>query len=183
MKVTKSKEIAAYIPTASMADIAFLLIIFFMVSSVFPIDKTQVDLPETPEVRQYSEDSAVIAITTDQLEFVREMIDRPLSEIYGKPETVRILGSDGVKESQELMSERISLWDMNDQNQFERLKSTIREFLRGVERRRETEGRAIIIVLKADSKVPFLAVDGVVQVLQDLGGEAAQGIAILSQPE
>jgi biopolymer transport protein ExbD len=49
MKILKSKEIAAYIPTASMADIAFLLIIFFMVTTVFQVDKTSVNLPRTWE--------------------------------------------------------------------------------------------------------------------------------------
>ncbi|HVR30817.1 MAG TPA: biopolymer transporter ExbD, partial [Thermoanaerobaculia bacterium] len=37
----------AAIPTASMADIAFLLIIFFMVTITFEVDKTQVALPRT----------------------------------------------------------------------------------------------------------------------------------------
>lgn len=35
------------IPTASMADIAFLLIIFFMLTITFEVDKTQVELPRT----------------------------------------------------------------------------------------------------------------------------------------
>jgi biopolymer transport protein ExbD len=35
------------IPTASMADIVFLLIIFFMVTLSFEVDKTQVALPQT----------------------------------------------------------------------------------------------------------------------------------------
>ncbi|MEE2778306.1 MAG: biopolymer transporter ExbD [Acidobacteriota bacterium] len=35
------------IPTASMADIAFLLIIFFMLTITFEVDKTQVALPKT----------------------------------------------------------------------------------------------------------------------------------------
>ncbi|MFQ5719230.1 MAG: ExbD/TolR family protein, partial [Acidobacteriota bacterium] len=39
----------AYIPTASMADIAFLLIVFFMVTTVFQVDKTSVNLPLTWE--------------------------------------------------------------------------------------------------------------------------------------
>ncbi len=38
------------IPTASMADIAFLLIIFFMLTITFEVDKTQVALPRT-EIR------------------------------------------------------------------------------------------------------------------------------------
>ncbi|MFQ5670567.1 MAG: ExbD/TolR family protein [Acidobacteriota bacterium] len=49
MTFRKAKEISAYIPTASMADIAFLLIIFFMVTTVFQVDKTSVNLPSTWE--------------------------------------------------------------------------------------------------------------------------------------
>ena len=43
----KKKEEKAYIPTASMADIAFLLIIFFMVTSIDQPDKTSVLLPDS----------------------------------------------------------------------------------------------------------------------------------------
>lgn len=44
-------KIQAMIPTASMADIAFLLTVFFMVTTVFQVDKTNVKLP-TSEVRE-----------------------------------------------------------------------------------------------------------------------------------
>ena len=47
MKIRKTKALEANIPTASMADIAFLLIVFFMVSTVFSVDKTSIDLPRT----------------------------------------------------------------------------------------------------------------------------------------
>ena len=47
MRVTASKKQQAAIPTASMADIAFLLIIFFMLTITFEVDKTQVELPKT----------------------------------------------------------------------------------------------------------------------------------------
>lgn len=34
-KIIKNKKVEAYIPTSSMSDIAFLLLLFFMVSTVF----------------------------------------------------------------------------------------------------------------------------------------------------
>jgi len=39
MKIAKKKRLEAYIPTASMSDIAFLLILFFMVTTVFRVEK------------------------------------------------------------------------------------------------------------------------------------------------
>ncbi len=47
MKISKTRELKANIPTASMADIAFLLIVFFMISTVFQVDKTTVQLPQS----------------------------------------------------------------------------------------------------------------------------------------
>ena len=51
------------IPTASMADIAFLLIIFFMVTINFEVDKTQVLLPRTAMRLEIPKKSAYISIT------------------------------------------------------------------------------------------------------------------------
>ena len=43
----KKSKVSDAIPTASMADIAFLLLIFFLVTTVFPKDKgLEVVLPE-----------------------------------------------------------------------------------------------------------------------------------------
>ncbi|MBN2053867.1 biopolymer transporter ExbD [bacterium] len=47
-KIRKSK-VQARVPTDSMSDIAFLLIIFFMVSTTFAVDKTSVELPSSVE--------------------------------------------------------------------------------------------------------------------------------------
>jgi biopolymer transport protein ExbD len=43
----RKKSIQPVIPTSSMADIAFLLIVFFMVTTTFQVDRTQVDPPKT----------------------------------------------------------------------------------------------------------------------------------------
>jgi biopolymer transport protein ExbD len=51
------------IPTASMADIAFLLIIFFMVTINFEVDKTQVYLPKTEIRFEIPKKAAYISIT------------------------------------------------------------------------------------------------------------------------
>jgi biopolymer transport protein ExbD len=56
MKLLRAKKIDAYIPSASMADIAFLLITFFMVTSSFPMDRSTLLLPLT-EMRFQVDDS------------------------------------------------------------------------------------------------------------------------------
>ena len=49
------------IPTGSMADIAFLLIIFFMVTTVFEVDRTSVNLP-VAQIREESEKGAAYVV-------------------------------------------------------------------------------------------------------------------------
>ena len=186
MNIKKQKVISAYIPTASMADIAFLLIIFFMVSSVFPVDKTQMDLPAVGDVKNYLEDSAVIAISTENLTWVREQYDRSIASIFGQPnDRVIIKASDGRSLSQEIYQHSSVGWDMTNQAQFQQLRDSINDgFLKNVELRSMQEGgRNITIVIKADAKVPFYAVDAVIEALQELGGRASTGIAILAKRE
>jgi biopolymer transport protein ExbD len=66
MRIKRSKRsLAAVIPTASMADIAFLLIIFFMVTTAFSLDRTAMELPETAQQEQTAKGSAIISITED----------------------------------------------------------------------------------------------------------------------
>jgi biopolymer transport protein ExbD len=57
-----NKKVEAVIPTASMADIAFLLIIFFMVTTVFDVDRTSVKLPLSVERTEVPRGSAVVVI-------------------------------------------------------------------------------------------------------------------------
>ena len=61
MRITRTREAKAVIPTASMADIAFLLIIFFMVTTVHEVDRTSVNLP-VAEIREEAEKGAAIVV-------------------------------------------------------------------------------------------------------------------------
>jgi len=60
LHATKARE--AVIPTASMADIAFLLIIFFMLTMTFEVDKTRVDLPDTVVRMEVPKKAAYISV-------------------------------------------------------------------------------------------------------------------------
>lgn len=62
MKLKPPKRAESYVPTASMADIAFLLIVFFMVTTTISVDRTTVQLPTSMERGETPKDSAVIAI-------------------------------------------------------------------------------------------------------------------------
>ncbi len=66
MAFKKVKEIAANIPTSSMADIAFLLIIFFMVTTKFDVDRTRVDLPKSAIRDEVPPDSAYVVVHGSQ---------------------------------------------------------------------------------------------------------------------
>ena len=61
MRITRTRETKAVIPTASMADIAFLLIIFFMVTTVHDVDRTSVNLP-LAKIRLEAEKGAAIVV-------------------------------------------------------------------------------------------------------------------------
>lgn len=52
----------AEVPNSSMSDIAFLLLIFFMVTTSFTIDKTPVDLPKTDARTEIPKNHEVISI-------------------------------------------------------------------------------------------------------------------------
>ena len=61
MRFTTTKKAQAIIPTASMADIAFLLIIFFMVTTGHEDDRTSVNLP-LAKTREEAEKGAAIVV-------------------------------------------------------------------------------------------------------------------------
>ncbi|MEE8587227.1 MAG: biopolymer transporter ExbD [Acidobacteriota bacterium] len=53
------------VPTASLADIAFLLIIFFMLTTSFSPDRTSVALPSSERRADVDQKPAIVAITPD----------------------------------------------------------------------------------------------------------------------
>lgn len=63
MRLKSRHRAQPVIPTASMADIAFLLIVFFMVTITFEKDKTQVALPKTDLRFEIPKEAAFISIT------------------------------------------------------------------------------------------------------------------------
>ncbi len=62
MKKLRVRKVEAVIPTASMADIAFLLIIFFMLTTSFSPVKMSVDLAEAANREEVEKQAAIIAI-------------------------------------------------------------------------------------------------------------------------
>ena len=62
MKKLRVRKVDAVIPTASMADIAFLLIIFFMLTTSFSPVKMSVDLAEASNREEVEKQAAIIAI-------------------------------------------------------------------------------------------------------------------------
>ena len=92
MRLKRSKRsLVAAIPTASMADIAFLLIIFFMVTTAFSLDRTPMELPETEQQEQTTKGAAIISITEDEtFRFSEGKEDaQPVDGIGGLAEAIR----------------------------------------------------------------------------------------------
>ena len=65
LKKKKKGKSRTTIPTASMADIAFLLIIFFMLTTSFSPVKTSVELPDSFVRTEVEQNAAIVAITVD----------------------------------------------------------------------------------------------------------------------
>jgi len=86
MRLKGATKPAAVIPTASMADIAFLLIIFFMVTSIDQPDKTSVMLPKSFEREEIPRGAAYISIDRDQS--IRFTAGTEPSKLVGDPEEI-----------------------------------------------------------------------------------------------
>lgn len=59
---SKTRVQKTFVPTASMSDIAFLLIIFFMLTTSFSPERTSVQLPESIIRAEVTDQASIIAI-------------------------------------------------------------------------------------------------------------------------
>lgn len=90
------------IPTASMADITFLLIIFFMVSTVFDVSRgIQMRLPATTTQQDIKERNVTISIDATQALFLdgektelRGLGRAVLGKLAGRPDGFVLIKSD-----------------------------------------------------------------------------------------
>jgi biopolymer transport protein ExbD len=95
MKLKKKKQ-NPEIPTSSMADIAFLLIVFFMVTSVFSVTRGlefQLPKPDEEEMDQTLEEAVHIAIDRSGNDCVfivdQEMMNLSDINVYLQPKLMR----------------------------------------------------------------------------------------------
>ncbi|RLC47259.1 MAG: hypothetical protein DRH70_03780 [Candidatus Coatesbacteria bacterium] len=65
MRFKRRGSIKATIPSSSMGDIAFLLIVFFIVTTTFSVDKSKVNLPQSLEREATVPGAAIIVIDRD----------------------------------------------------------------------------------------------------------------------
>ncbi|HEX2251843.1 MAG TPA: biopolymer transporter ExbD [Thermoanaerobaculia bacterium] len=86
MELHVRKRQDAVIPTATMADIALLLIIFFLVTFQIEVDKTQVELPASGIRLEVPEKSAYVSVTEDGA--IRVSSGEEVSVIVSGPQEV-----------------------------------------------------------------------------------------------
>jgi biopolymer transport protein ExbD len=99
MRLSASKRQDAVIPTATMADIALLLIIFFLVTFQIEVDKAQVALPETGIRLEVPKESAYISVT--EMGEIRVSTGDEISVIVGGPDDVLSFAATVVSQTPE----------------------------------------------------------------------------------
>jgi biopolymer transport protein ExbD len=86
MRIRNTRRTAAGIPTASMADIVFLLIIFFVLTFNMDVDKATVALPRTQLRLEVPKKAAIVSITENGQ--MRVSDGETASNIVSSPEDV-----------------------------------------------------------------------------------------------
>jgi biopolymer transport protein ExbD len=98
MRFKRTKKIEARIPTASMADIAFLLIVFFMVTTVHEVDRTSVNLP-LAKIREEAEKGSAFVVlgkmkSGDTEQLIYKFSDgEAMSKVISGPEDIYLEAS------------------------------------------------------------------------------------------
>lgn len=77
---------SAVIPTASMADIAFLLIVFFLVTFNVEVDKTQVTLPLSQQRTEVEKKPAYVSVDNEMT--IRFSNGEDMSQPVSSPEDI-----------------------------------------------------------------------------------------------
>ena len=89
MKFPRTKKADAIIPTGSMADIAFLLIIFFMVTTTNEVDRTSVNLPSAAITQEAEKGAAIVVLFSADGEIFYKFSDGDnMSKAVNGPEDI-----------------------------------------------------------------------------------------------
>ncbi len=106
MRFTKKKKTISALQSTAMADIIFLLLIFFLLSSSFIIQTgIKVDLPRVTQVQRETQKDIVVTITADESLYLdgikipwsqlRQRLESRLSETTSR--TVIVKGDEAVR--------------------------------------------------------------------------------------
>jgi biopolymer transport protein ExbD len=88
-----------YIPTASMADIVFLLIIFFIVTYNIEVDKAKVQLPRTAVRTDVPREAAYVSVDTEGI--IRVSGGKETSVLVSSVEEVQTFAQNVVAQNPE----------------------------------------------------------------------------------